>query len=208
MVRIKICGITNEHDALKATALGAWALGFIFYKKSPRYVGAYKARKIISLLPPFVTPVGVFVNQKEGAIKDIARFCGLRALQFHGEETPEFCQRFRDYKVIKAFRVGKDFDPLLPKQFSVAAYLFDTYEEGNYGGTGKPFPWKLIKQGKDYNVPLILSGGLTAENVRAAIEEVRPYAVDVNSGVEQAPGVKSERLLKEFISQVEITPSL
>lgn len=203
MIRIKICGITNDEDALKAAALGAWALGFIFYKQSPRHIGAFKARKIIHRLPPFVTPVGVFVNHKEGAVKDIANFCGLRTLQFHGDETPEYCRRFPDYKVIKAFRVSKDYDVGILKQYPVSAFLFDTFTEAIYGGTGKPFPWDLIKKAKDFGVPIILSGGLNPDNILEAVEAVRPYAVDVNSGVEESPGIKNEKLLKELFLKTQ-----
>lgn len=204
MIRIKICGITSEHDALKAASLGAWALGFIFYKPSPRHIGAFKARKIIRRLPPFVTPVGVFVNHKEGAVRDIASFCGITTLQFHGDETPEYCRRFQGYTIIKAFRVKESFDPGILKSYPVSAYLFDTYVDAAYGGTGKPFPWALIKKAKDFGVPVILSGGLNAQNILDAVEEIKPYAVDVNSGVEESPGVKSERLMKEFFEKTQI----
>jgi phosphoribosylanthranilate isomerase len=207
MNRAKICGITDSKDALEAAKLGAWALGFMFYKKSKRFVGPYKAKKIISELPPFVTPVGVFVDQKEGAVKEIANFCGLRALQFHGDETPAFCKRFENFKVIKAFRVKEDFnvEMVRPYKSVVSAFLFDAYSETEKGGTGQLFNWKLIKDVKDFNVPIILSGGLNAQNVRSALEEFNPYAVDVSSGVEDAPGKKSKRLMEDFLTQLKIT---
>ena len=197
MVKVKICGITNKEDALLAAELGAWALGFIFYKKSPRAIAPFKARKIIEELPPFVVPVGVFVNQKEGAVKDIANFCGIKTLQFHGDETPQYCKRFKEYKIIKAFRVKEDFDISNLSQFPAAAYLFDTYQEDTYGGSGKTFNWDVIKD-KKFNKPVILSGGLNPENIASAIKEVCPYAVDVSSGVEEFPGKKSEKLLIKF----------
>ncbi len=202
MIRVKICGITNKEDALKAVSLGAWAVGFIFYKESPRYIGPYKAKRIIELLPPLITPVGVFVNQKEGAIKDIAEFCGFKTLQFHGDESPEYCQRFKDYKIIKAFRIHKEFDFHIFSNYKASAFLLDSHEEDKYGGTGKPFDWALIKRVRNFGHPIILSGGLNAKNIKEAVEEVCPFAVDVSSGVEQSPGQKSERLLKEFFDTI------
>lgn len=204
MVRVKICGITNIDDARKAVNLGAWAIGFNFYKKSPRYIGGYKARKIIAQLPPFVTPVGIFVNSKEGAVRDIAEFCGIQTLQFHGDETPAYCQRFKGYKVIKAFRVDERFDWSVLKNYPVDAFLLDARSDESYGGTGKTFDWALVRNAKSFNKPLILSGGLNPANIRAAVEEVRPYGVDVCSGVEIKPGIKDERALAEFFTQVTI----
>ena len=206
MVKVKICGITREDDARKAAGFGAWAVGFVFYKKSPRYVGPFRAKKIIDLLPPFVTPVGIFVDQKEGAIKDIAAFCGLRTLQFHGNESPEFCRRFtaKGYKIIKAFRVSEGFDPDAVTDYQVDAFLFDAFDKDQPGGTGKTFDWSRIKNLKSLGKPVILSGGLNSQNVKKAIEEIRPYAVDVSSGVEEAPGKKSERLMREFLNQILI----
>jgi len=205
MVRVKICGITNEVDALKAARLGAWALGFIFYKKSPRFISPFKARKIIESLPPFVTPVGVFVNHPAGAVKDIINHCGLRAVQLHGDEDHHFCHRLKSYhvKVIKAFRVGEGFDPKIVEPFKVDAFLFDTFEPTNYGGSGKTFDWNILKQIKSsYDVPLILSGGLNAQNVIEPVNELRPYAVDANSGVEESPGKKDHKKMKDFIDIV------
>lgn len=206
MIRTKICGITNTRDALLAAKHGAWAVGFIFYKNSKRDIGAFKAKKIISELPPFITPVGVFVNQKEGAIKQIAKFCNLRVLQFHGEESPSFCKRFQDFKIIKAFRVGEEFDLEMVKEYKncVSAFLFDTHVENVQGGTGKTFDWSVAKAAKDFGVPVIISGGLNSQNVRAAMEAVKPYAVDVASGVEETPGHKSERLVESFLTQTQI----
>jgi len=202
MIKVKICGITNSEDAKRAADLGAWALGFIFYKKSPRCIGAYKARKIIDSLPPFVTPVGVFVNQKEGAVKEIAQFCGLQTLQFHGDETPDFCRRFSAYKIIKAFRVSESFDFETLAGFKNYSFLCDAYQAGKVGGTGKTFNWSLTPKFKKYGQPIILSGGLNPQNLAQAVAEVQPYAVDVSSGVEEAPGKKSERLLNEFFQKV------
>ena len=205
MVRVKICGITNQIDALKAARIGAWALGFIFYKKSPRFISPFKARKIIESLPPFVTPVGVFVNHPAGAVKDIINHCGLRAVQLHGDEDHHFCHRLKSYnvKVIKVFRVGENFDPQIVEPFKVDAFLFDTFEPTNYGGSGKTFDWNILKQIKSsYDVPLILSGGLNAQNVIEPVNELKPYAVDVNSGVEESPGKKDHKKMKDFVDIV------
>ena len=201
VIRVKICGITNREDALLAADLGAWALGFVFYKQSPRHISPSKAQKIIQELPPFVTPVGVFVNQREGAVKDIAEFCGLKTLQFHGDETPEYFKRFNQYKIIKAFRIKEGFDISNLSRFKVSAYLFDAYQEGVYGGGGKTFNWNVVKD-KKFDKPFILSGGLNAENITEAVTTVKPYAVDVSSGVEISPGRKDKNSLKEFFQNI------
>ncbi|MEW5894718.1 MAG: phosphoribosylanthranilate isomerase [Candidatus Omnitrophota bacterium] len=205
MIRVKICGITNEKDALDAVKAGADAIGFIFYKKSPRYVGPFKAKKIIDILPPFVTPVGVFVDQTEGAVKEILRYSGIRAAQFHGKESPEYCRRFkRDFTVIKAFRIEDRLDEDLLKSYEVHAYLLDTFVEGVEGGTGQTFNWQLARSAKSMNVPIILSGGLNYNNVSEAVATVGPYAVDVSSGVEEGghPGKKLKRSMELFCQNV------
>ncbi len=204
MVRIKVCGITNEKDALKAASLGAWALGFIFYKKSLRFISPYKAKKIIELLPPFVTPVGVFVNHNLGAMRDIIQHCGLRVVQLHGDEDHHFCHRLRRYqvKIIKAFQVESGFTPLTIEPYKVDAYLFDTLSPDAYGGTGVNFDWTLLKEIKSTNVPIILSGGLNSQNVIEPVNGLKPYAVDVNSGVEESPGKKDHIKMKGFIDIV------
>ena len=205
MVRVKICGITNEVDALKASRIGAWALGFIFYKKSPRFISPFKAKKIIESLPPFVTPVGVFVNHPGGAIRDIVDHCGLRAVQLHGDEDHHFCHRLKRYnvKIIKAFRVGENFDPKIVEPFHVDAFLFDAFDGDNYGGSGKTLDWNILKQVKtSTDVPIILSGGLNSQNVIEPVNELKPYAVDVNSGVEEFPGKKDQKKMKDFIDIV------
>lgn len=199
--KIKICGITNIEDASKAVYYGAQAVGFIFHKKSPRYISPSKARRIIEALPPFVEPVGVFVNLKERAVRDILSFTRVRAIQFHGDEDPVYCKRFTQWKIIKALRVDKFFDPLIANKFKVDAFLFDTYEEDECGGTGKTFNWEILK-GAKLERPVILSGGLTSENVVEGIKTVQPYAVDVSSGVEKSPGIKSPQLIREFCEAV------
>lgn len=197
MIRVKICGITNHEDAQMAVAAGASALGFIFHKKSPRYVSPSKVRPIIEALPPFVTPVGVFVDHSEHAVRDICRLTRISTVQFHGEESPGYCKRFKNFKIIKAFRVRDTFDFKSVLQYKVDAYLFDTFSETEAGGTGTTFNWDLLKNYK-FDKPVILSGGLNHANVHQAVEAVHPYAVDVSSGVEKSPGTKDYRLVNAF----------
>ncbi len=201
MIRVKVCGITNIEDAQKCVYYGAWALGFVFYKKSPRYVSPSKVRKIIEALPPFITAVGVFVNHREKAVRDICEFTRIRTVQFHGDESPSYCKRFKEYKIIKAFRVKDDFDVNLVLKYKVDAYLFDSYQEDVYGGSGKVFRWDIIRSVK-WERPVILSGGLTANNINRAITTVSPYAVDVSSGVERCPGIKNPRLIRAFFNNI------
>lgn len=197
MVRVKICGITNVEDAKKAVYYGAWAVGFIFSKKSPRFVSASRARKIIEALPPFVTPVGVFVDQSERAVRDICKFTRIQTLQFHGDEKPVYCKRFGDFKIIKAFRIGEYFPIDMISKYKVDAYLFDTFKEGVSGGTGETFNWDLLKDQK-ITKPIILSGGLNSQNIQKALDVIKPYAVDVSSSVEKSPGIKDPRLIRTF----------
>ena len=206
MVRVKICGITNSEDASKAVYYGAWALGFVFYKKSPRYISPSRARRIVEGLPPFVTPVGVFVNHKERAVRDICNFTRIRTIQLHGEETEMFCQRLKEYKIIKAFRVKEGFNFSKMASYKVDSYLFDTYEEDLVGGTGKTFSWDLLKEHR-FSRPFILSGGLNPQNIEKAVREVQPYAVDVSSGVEKSPGIKDPRLIQAFFQSLSISQS-
>lgn len=201
MVKIKICGITSKEDALKAVYYGAWAVGFVFHKKSPRYISPSRVKKIVEELPPFVSVVGVFVNLKEGAVRDICKFCHIHTMQFHGDETPAFCLRFKDAKVIKAFRVDNAFNLEQIKRYKVDAYLFDTYKENTYGGTGQSFNWNLLKSVK-LEKPYILSGGLNSENIQQALQTLSPYAVDVSSGIENFPGVKNYTLMRTFCDLV------
>ncbi len=196
-VRVKICGITNKEDALSAVFYGASALGFVFYKNSPRFISPSRVRKIIEQLPPFVIPVGVFVNQKEGAIRDICGFTHIHTIQLHGEETPQSCIRLKDYTIIKGFRIQDSFDFNQVTQYNVDAYLFDAYQENIPGGTGKTFPWEILN-GQKFKKPFILAGGLNKENISQALKMVSPYAVDISSAVEKSPGVKDARLIREF----------
>ncbi|HZE20867.1 MAG TPA: phosphoribosylanthranilate isomerase, partial [Desulfobaccales bacterium] len=186
MVRIKICGITNLEDALLAAALGADALGFIFYPKSPRYVGPEAAREIMAQLPPFVSSVGVFVDEEAAAVQELAVQAGLDWLQMHGQESPEYC-RSLGRRVIKGFRIkdAGSLSGLAPFRGAVQAFLLDTYKKGQVGGTGEIFDWQIAREAKKYG-PIILAGGLTPENVAQAIAAVQPQAVDTASGTEAA----------------------
>lgn len=199
--RVKICGITNIEDAKAAISLGVDALGFIF-AKSPRKIEPERAKEIILNLPPIISIVGVFVDEKEETVKKIASHCGLNTLQFHGSETPEYCNLF-DQKVIKAFRIKDEMSlKEIPRYQKWAnAFLLDTYKKGIRGGTGKTFDWKLAVKSKVFG-PIILSGGLRPNNVKEAILQVRPYGIDVGSGIESLPGKKDHRLLEDMIKQV------
>lgn len=201
MIKIKICGITNGRDALWAEKLGVDALGFIF-AESPRRVYPRAVEKIISLLPPFISRVGVFVNEDKEKVREIAQICSLTSLQFHGEESPSYCQEFKEWKVIKSFRV-KDEEILkeIP-QYKVDAYLLDTYSVNKHGGTGRTFNWEIAQKVKKLGVPIILSGGLNLENITQGITKVKPYAVDVSSGVEKEPGKKDHQKLKDFVKKI------
>jgi phosphoribosylanthranilate isomerase len=202
MVQVKICGITCVEDAQAAVEAGADALGFVFYPPSPRYVTPEQAEQIIRGLPPFVTTVGLFVDVPLDTVNDLAAQCRLDRIQLHGRESPEFCAQIKQ-PVIKAFRI-KDAESLahLP-EYQIAAYLLDAYVEGALpGGTGASFAWELAAQAKPHG-PVILAGGLTPENVEAAIMQIRPYGVDVSSGVERTPGIKDHRKVQAFIRRAK-----
>jgi len=199
--KIKICGITNIEDALLASQLGADALGFIFYRESKRYIDPEIARGIISSLPPFVTTVGVFVNQDLDEIIAIKDKTGIDAAQLHGDESPEFCSLI-PFKVIKVIRVKNSLDIDRVALYPVQAILFDTYSDVQYGGTGKSFNWGILQNISNPS-RIILSGGLSPGNVAEAISTVKPYAVDVSSGVEDTPGKKDHMKLRKFIEAVK-----
>lgn len=200
MIKIKICGITNLEDALAAASAGADALGFNFYKKSPRFIEPVRAAEIIAQLPPFIVPVGVFVNEREEKIREIQALTCMQAIQLHGDESPEFCQRLYG-RIIKAFQV-KDKESLQNMaHYRVAAYLLDSYREGVRGGTGVAFDWHLAVVAKTFG-KVILAGGLTPENVAEAVKLVQPYGVDVAGGVEKEKGIKDHTKLRKFITEV------
>jgi phosphoribosylanthranilate isomerase len=197
MVKVKICGITNLEDALLAIDAGADALGFVFFKESPRHVFPEQAAAIIRYLPPFVQTVGLFVNESPMTVNETADQCGLDIVQLHGEETPAYCDAVKR-RIIKVFRV-KNITCLEPiKDYQVSAYLLDTWSPTAHGGTGRTFNWEVATCAAQTN-RIILAGGLTVDNVAAAIEQVQPYGVDVSSGVESAPGQKDANKIREFI---------
>jgi len=201
MVRIKVCGITNKEDALKTVSSGAWAIGFIFYKKSLRYIAPETAKKIIAALPKKIISVGVFVDANEKEIAQTVKLCGLKAIQFHGNETPSFCTQFKGIKTIKALRVRTKSDIKKASLYKTDFLLFDTYKEGSFGGTGKAFDWDLLSSQKNVLKRSILSGGLNPDNIQKAVSLVKVYAYDVSSGVERRPGKKCMRLLGKFFEQ-------
>ncbi len=205
MVRIKICGITNLEDARLAADLGAHALGFIFYPKSPRSVRPDAARAIIDNLPPFIMTVGVFVDEEADVVRGIAETAGLDWIQLHGQESPDYCCSL-GHRVIKGFRIQNATSLSLLGDYreSMQAVLLDTYKAGTAGGTGKTFDWTLARQAGESG-PVILAGGLTPANVAQAIKVARPAAVDVASGVEAAPGKKDPEKLKEFFQAIKIS---
>ncbi|MBF0318714.1 MAG: phosphoribosylanthranilate isomerase [Nitrospirae bacterium] len=200
MIRVKICGITNMEDATAAVGFGADALGFVFYEKSPRHVTPETAAGIIRGLPPFVTTVGVFVNEQETVINQTREIAGIGVVQLHGNETPEMATLWP--QVIKAFRV-RDFTDLRPlAEFRVSAYLLDAYSEDTFGGTGKLFNWEIAMVARQFG-HVILSGGLNPDNIEAAVRKVSPYAVDVSSGVEASKGKKDHAKLRHFIERAK-----
>jgi len=200
MIKIKICGITNLDDALAATTLGADALGFNFFKKSPRYIEPEDAVEIISQLPPIIMPVGIFVNEREEKIREILTLTCIQTIQLHGDESPEFCQRF-GARVIKAFQVKDKESIKHMAHYHVGAFLLDSYRDGQRGGTGTTFDWHLAVVAKTFG-RVILAGGLTPENVAEAVKLVQPYGVDVAGGVEREKGIKDHAMLKKFITEV------
>jgi phosphoribosylanthranilate isomerase len=200
--RIKICGITRAEDARVAAELGADAIGLVFYAPSPRNVSLEQARAIIATIPPFVTIVGLFVDPLRDQVESVLRYCSVDLLQFHGDEAPDFCSGF-GLPYIKAARVRADADLIqyLSPYFAAQGWLLDAYHDQLYGGTGAGFDWTLIP--RDLARPVILSGGLTPDNVGAAVRQVRPWAVDVSSGVEASKGVKDAAKIAAFIAGVK-----
>ncbi len=198
-MKIKICGITNFEDALLCESSGADALGFIFYKNSKRYIDPEDAKQIIERLSPFTAKIGVFVNETPEFINNTASEIKLNAVQLHGEENPEVILDIY-FPVIKAFRINGSFDYSLLNRYESASFLLDSYSADAYGGTGKKFDWENIPG--SLREKIILSGGVSAENIEYIFNEIRPAAVDLASSVEKAPGKKDEKKVNEFFNKI------
>jgi phosphoribosylanthranilate isomerase len=201
MVKVKICGNTTLDDAIAAVQGGADAVGFIFYRKSPRAVEPKAAADIVARLPPFVVPVGVFVNEDLAVVRRIMEECRIPLAQLHGDETPQYCLEL-GRPVIKAIRVRDQRDLERLASYQVSGFVLDAFVEGVPGGTGVTVDWDLVSEAQMLG-PIILAGGLTPDNVVEAIRRVRPYGVDVSSGVEAAPGVKDHAKVRAFISNAK-----
>jgi len=204
--KVKICGITNSEDAAAAVEAGADALGFVFYRKSPRYVEPILAKQIILSLPPLVTPVGVFVNEEQAIVRNLMDDCGLAFAQLHGNESAPFCQEL-GRPVIKALRVKDRSTFLALAEFrgraGVRGFILDAFSDHAYGGTGQVIDWQLAAEVANA-ANIFLAGGLTSDNVENAIRAVQPYGVDVSSGVERAPGKKDHEKVRAFIRAVRV----
>ena len=204
MTLVKICGITNLNDALAAILAGADALGFNFYKPSPRYITPQAAREIIEQLPDSVFTVGVFVNEDSPqAVMNIANEAKIKALQLHGDESPEYCRELAaNTLVIKTLAVSENFNPQTAQTYQVDAIMLDTRDNRLRGGTGRVFDWSIAQQVSQIVPKLYLAGGLSPENVEEAINQVRPYAVDACSSLEERPGSKNHERMRAFVDTV------
>lgn len=199
MVRVKICGLRRAEDAAAAVTAGADALGFNFWPGSRRYIEPAGAARIVAEVPPQVLTVGVFVDEQPERVLAIAEQTGIMALQLHGNESPEYVDQLGDYLKIKTIKVGPGFQPKdLSRYPSASLFLLEGFVAGMVGGTGRTFDWSLAEMAKDYG-KIILAGGLTPDNVAEAVRRVRPWGVDVASGVERKPGIKDPELIREFI---------
>jgi len=200
-VKVKICGLTTVDDALAAVAAGADLLGFVLWEKSPRHVSVETAREIARRLPPAISRVGVFVDAPVEQVMFSLRICDFAALQFHGRESPAYCQQFA-VMTIKAFPVRDAASLSALSAYDTDAFLLDTQVEGRPGGTGETFDWSLAAQAKKFDKSIFLAGGLTPQNVAAAVRAVQPFAVDVSTGVESSPGKKDPQKMRDFVAAV------
>jgi phosphoribosylanthranilate isomerase len=197
-VKVKICGITSVADAQQAAAAGADMIGLMFYERSPRHITLPQAVEISRALSPFVLRVGVFVNPTEELVMRAISECGLNLLQFHGDESSEFCTQFGVFS-LKALRVRDEASLQTIENYATDAFLLDAHSQSGLGGTGETFNWDLAIAAQKFGKPIFLAGGLTPENVETAVKKVRPFAVDVSSGVESAPGKKDPAKVRAFI---------
>jgi phosphoribosylanthranilate isomerase len=200
-VKVKICGLTNVADAVVAAEAGADLVGLMFYEKSPRAISVATAVEISRAISPFVLRVGVFVNPEPELVMRAIGECGLSMLQFHGDETPEFCAQF-GVMSMKAFRVRDENSLAALENYATEAFLLDAYSASGLGGTGEKFNWDLAVAAKKFGRPIFLAGGLTPDNVASAVQQVQPFGVDVSSGVESAPGKKDAGKVRAFIAAV------
>jgi phosphoribosylanthranilate isomerase len=198
-IKVKICGLTNVEDALAAIQAGADLLGFVLWEKSPRHVTIERAREIARQLPPGIRRVGVFVDATVEQVMFSLRIGDFSALQFHGQESPSFCRQF-GVMTIKAFRVRDAGSLQGMAGYDTDAFLLDSQVEGQPGGTGETFDWTLAAAAKKFNKPIFLAGGLTPQNVAAAVRAAQPFGVDVSSGVEAAPGKKDAQKMRDFVA--------
>ena len=198
-MKIKICGITNSDDALFCESIGADALGFIFFRKSKRYIKPELAKNIITRLSPFTMKVGVFVNESVDFINKTASELNLNAVQLHGEESPDIIEKI-NLPVIKSFRINNEFDFSILEKYSNNSFLFDTYSDSGYGGTGEVFNWKLIPE--EIKSKIILAGGISIDNIADIFTNIKPAAVDLSSSLESEPGKKDKDKVKEFFKKI------
>ncbi len=213
-MKIKVCGITRLEDAILAVDAGVWAVGFIFVENTPRYIEPEIARQIIEKLPESIEKVGVFVDSSVSEVLSISKQAGITKIQLHGDETAEYCENVSQIirkEVIKAIHVkdSTDLEKISQYKDSVSYILLDTYSEKEKGGTGRTFDWEIAKQAKSFNIPIILAGGLTPDNITQAYEQVQPYALDLSSGVEKEKGIKDAaklNKLKEVINDNRAEP--
>lgn len=203
--RIKVCGITRIQDAQAAARLGVDALGFVFYRKSPRYIEPQQAAEIIRSMPPFVSAIGLFVNPAQTEINSTLAACPLDVIQLHGNESPEFCQA-QGRRVIKAVAVSAQEDLKQAAQYHCPVLLDAKAPPGVYGGAGETFDWSLL-QHFSHDYPLILAGGLNSENVRQAARIRQWFALDVSSGIESSPGIKDADKMRAFVASVRDSDS-
>ena len=198
-VTVKICGITSVEDAQADEQAGADAVGLMFYEGSPRHIALEQAKAIVDSLSNTIVRVGVFVNSEESFVRQAMEICTLNMLQFHGDETPEYCARF-EIMTLKAIRVSDESSLKEMERYSADGFLLDAFSENSLGGTGETFNWELAKRATKSGRPIFLAGGLTSENVAEAVKAVRPFAVDVSSGVETEPGKKDAAKVRAFVA--------